>query len=177
MKNKNPICIYDKKECTNFDSMLCHAECEMCTRYGNGVRATGEMPALRQFYHTFKSLEMWYKIWRMKEGMDAESKLKTFCHKMKHYKSRCYVSGKISGLDDFEWNFHESSKKVAELGFIPVNPCNLPPRKSWTAFMFWDLLEMCTCRNAYFMANHTDSRGAKIELIFAKLALKHIIYE
>ena len=42
-KNGNPICPYTKKDCTLQD-MDGYTNCSNCSDYGNGVRATGDMP-------------------------------------------------------------------------------------------------------------------------------------
>lgn len=97
--------------------------------------------------------------------------------KLRHYKHRCYLSGKITDCDDYEWNFRRSAELVRNLGYIPVNPCDLPVRKSWAAFMFHDILELLTCSTIYMQSNHKESRGAMIELRLAKLLRKTIIFE
>lgn len=98
-------------------------------------------------------------------------------HKLRHYKHRTYLSGKISDCDDYEWNFRRSAELVRNLGYIPVNPCDLPVRKSWAAFMFWDCLELLTCSTIYMQKNWKQSRGAKIEHKLAKITRKTIIYQ
>ena len=41
----NPICPYSKKDC-NIQDMDGYTDCSNCPNYGNGTRATGELPIL-----------------------------------------------------------------------------------------------------------------------------------
>ena len=54
-KNGNPICLYDKQNCNEQD-MDGYTDCTNCSRYGNGVKATGGMPVLEQLYNFFKRI-------------------------------------------------------------------------------------------------------------------------
>ena len=41
-------------------------------------------------------------------------------------KETVYVSGPITGVDNYLEIFHEASKKLAAQGYIPIDPCTLP---------------------------------------------------
>lgn len=97
--------------------------------------------------------------------------------KLRHYKHRVYISGKITDCDDYEWNFRRSAELVRNLSYIPVNPCDLPTRKSWASYMLWDCLELLTCSTVYFQSNWKTSKGAKIENFISIITFKHRIYE
>ena len=43
--NTNPVCPYTKKDCICKD--IEYIDCKACNEFGNGVRATGDMPLLR----------------------------------------------------------------------------------------------------------------------------------
>jgi len=46
--NGNPICPFTRKDC-NIQDMDGYTDCSNCADYGNGVRATGNMPLLGSF--------------------------------------------------------------------------------------------------------------------------------
>ena len=87
---------------------------------------------------------------------------------------RCYVSGKISGLNFLEVlkNFEEGEQFVIkELHLIPVNPLNngLRPSRPWTLHMAADLWMMLKCGHVLFLSNAKESRGSMIEYRLAKM--------
>jgi len=119
------------------------------------------------------------KISLFKALFSIEAWLISIRHRLTHYKARIYVAGQITGLDEFEYtgNFNYCSSVVKRLGFIAVNPLTLPKRKTWIGYMVQDVFELLLCRNAYFMDNWPESKGAKIEHFVAVITFKNIIYE
>ena len=139
-----------------------------------------EKSALRQFYHTFISLEMWYKVWRMKDGMAVESKLSRFRHKLRHYSRRCYIAGAITSiyLKQAYTNFEEAEEEVKGLNYIPVNPMTIHEKEySWAGYMVRDMVELALCGTIYLQSNWRKSTGAVIEMIFSVITFKTIIHE
>lgn len=94
---------------------------------------------------------------------------------------RCYISGKISGLPEHEYknNFKAAEIAVQELGYIPVNPVELPHDhdKSWYSYMKESVAAMLTCDCIYVQFNFGYSKVAKIELELAVLLGMEVIYE
>ena len=101
-------------------------------------------------------------------------------HRLSHYKDRCYIAGRISGLDEIEvaTNFSWAHARMCKDGYIVVNPLTLHDKKrSYFMYMVVDLWELIFCRSVYFQFNWKDSFGANIEHLFAVLLLKNRIYE
>ena len=97
---------------------------------------------------------------------------------------KCYLSGKISGLEkrEYEMNFekaeHDLYYKYYELfeDFSDiVNPLDIKPLfgiKRWLFFMAADLWELRKCTHIAMQPNWIESKGAVIEYFYAKYILK-----
>jgi hypothetical protein len=91
-----------------------------------------------------------------------------------------YISGKITGLTNWEINFHLSALSVLMLGYIPINPAKIKPLfgiKTYWCYMIADIWELLFCDAIYMQSNWKDSRGARIEYRVAKLIGLKIIFE
>jgi len=95
---------------------------------------------------------------------------------------KIYLSGKISGLSEKEYinNFKNVEDWVLfEFGFIPyVNPLDINPIfgiKRWFFFMVADILQLRKCSHIAVQKNWIDSRGAMIEVYFAKWIFKQTV--
>jgi len=111
-------------------------------------------------------------------------KLTTFINTVKHLQShsdkRCYISSRITGLDlnTAYQNFEQAERVVREMDYIVVNPMTLhPDNLTWLGYMVRDLYQLAFCRNIYMFGEWRRSKGARIELMFAKLKKMNIIYE
>jgi hypothetical protein len=87
-------------------------------------------------------------------------------------KPRCYIAGKITGLDPEHARllFEVAMKEVQQLGMEPVSPMHIDHRHegTWEAYMKRDAQEMASCDAIYMMRNWPYSKGAQIELQCAK---------
>ena len=99
---------------------------------------------------------------------------------MKH--TKCYISGKISGLEkeEYEENFDDAKWLLSFLykDDIIVNPIEIKPLfgiKSYWCHMAADIYQELKCTHVAFQKNWIDSRGAKIEMIVALITNKKII--
>lgn len=99
---------------------------------------------------------------------------------MKH--TKCYISGKISGLEkeEYEENFDDAKWLLSFLykDDIIVNPTEIKPLfgiKSYWFYMAADIYQELKCTHVAFQKNWIDSRGARIEMIVAILFNKKII--
>lgn len=92
-----------------------------------------------------------------------------------------YIAGKIGGLDYFEAysNFHKAEIELSLKNFVSINPMKLPHLhdRSWKSYMKEDLRALKECDALYALDNWQDSRGARIEVWFAKRYGKAIIYQ
>lgn len=98
-------------------------------------------------------------------------------------KTKCYNSGPISTLpyEVAVSNFHIADYIISyNIGLTPVNPMSrwtLPRRWPWALHMLKDLLLLITCRNIYFQAGWSSSRGARIEHCVAEWLGMNRYYE
>lgn len=86
---------------------------------------------------------------------------------------RVFISGPITGTDDYMQRFAEAEQILLEKGYIPVNPTKISALGieadfSWTEFMAMTLclLDQCSC--IYMLDGWENSRGALLEHSFAK---------
>ena len=86
-------------------------------------------------------------------------------------KKKCYIAGKIGGLDVevFTKNFEQAKQEVAALGYEPVSPVDLPHNhgRTWAEYMREDLRAMLECEAVYALSNWRTSPGANIEVNLA----------
>jgi hypothetical protein len=85
---------------------------------------------------------------------------------------RVYISGKISGLKEFEAKelFYKAENYIVyDLCHECVNPMtiNHDHNKSWESYMKENLKAMFYCQIIAMLPNWTESRGARIELNLA----------
>lgn len=93
---------------------------------------------------------------------------------------RIYISGKITGLDNYRENFERAEVALRSYGHIVINPCKMGdiyPSLGWDDYMHLDMALIRLCNAVYFMKNWKDSKGATIEHEYAKMIGKEIIYE
>jgi len=94
----------------------------------------------------------------------------------------CYISGKISGLDEYEYQalFQCGEDEVKKLGMNPINPCKIEPYKGiteWKNYMIADITELVKCDAIYVLRNWKQSEGAKTEVNLALQLSIDIIFQ
>ena len=94
---------------------------------------------------------------------------------------KIYISGSITGTDDFMERFSIAQKKLERDGHEVVNPAlvnsNLPKSTTYSEYMDMSLCMLKMCDAIYLLDGWKSSRGANLELIFAMLNDKKILYE
>lgn len=79
---------------------------------------------------------------------------------------RCYISGPITGTDDYMERFARAAERLRGMGYEPVNPAavtaQLPPME-WAECMAVAAKCMEMCGTIYQMRGWQGSRGAVIE--------------
>lgn len=93
---------------------------------------------------------------------------------------RIYISGKITGLDNYRENFDRIERILKSYGHEVVNPCRVKDIYdffTWDDFMDVDMCMIRRCDAVYFMENWKSSRGATMEHEYAKQLKKETIYE
>lgn len=92
-------------------------------------------------------------------------------------KKNIYISGKITGLDNYAEVFEKKEKELTEQGHLVFNPAKHPDMFSWQQFMELDLKALSFCDSIYMMKGWETSKGATLELEEAKRLGIEIIYE
>lgn len=90
---------------------------------------------------------------------------------------KIYIAGKITGLKNYRENFNRAEEKLKAEGHLCMNPSVLAEGFPWEVYMpiCYAMIDACEC--VYMLKNWTDSKGAKMELEYARNNRKAIIYE
>lgn len=82
-----------------------------------------------------------------------------------------YLSGKMSGLDNFGYEtFNEQAKRLRDMGFVVINPAeNMGGEQSLPRpiYMQMDSYHVLSCDAVAVLSNWLESDGAKMEVIVA----------
>ncbi len=94
--------------------------------------------------------------------------------------SRCYISGKISGTNDYIARFRLYEEKLKEMGWTVVNPAKvngeMPEDMSYEEYMVMCETMMSLCGAIFMMPGWEDSTGARYEKEYAKIHKMKIFY-
>lgn len=92
---------------------------------------------------------------------------------------KVYISGAITGVDNYEELFKNAEDELKAKGYDVVNPVTIEQNhdNTWNSFMRVDLKAMLDCDAIYMLSNYKTSRGANIELNLAKELDFEVIYE
>ena len=97
-----------------------------------------------------------------------------------------YLSGKITGTDDYVRRFSLAEQKLKEQGFEVLNPVKAgkwlerylaPKVPTWGQYMKQAIKSMMSADYIFMMKGYRESKGARIELFLAKILQYEIIYE
>lgn len=81
--------------------------------------------------------------------------------------NKVYISGAIAGhdLDERKAAFKAAERKLAELGYDPVNPFDngVPDDAHWREHMRADIAMLVQCDLIYMLRGWELSKGAKLE--------------
>ena len=87
-----------------------------------------------------------------------------------------YISGPVTGhsFDDVCRAFADKERELNAAGYLAVNPIalsheNVAVGATWEEFMAFDLTLLKDCDFITFLPGWEDSRGARLEMYFAKL--------
>ena len=86
-------------------------------------------------------------------------------------KTRIYISGKITGTDDYIERFEVVERKLIEQGYETVNPAKilslLPTSTTHKEYMVVSYALMDICDAIYLLHGWKDSKGAVMEYDYA----------
>lgn len=89
---------------------------------------------------------------------------------------RVYISGKITGDDNYQEKFLSVEKMLTESGYEVINPCTgEEPGHTWKYYMKRDIQKLMLCDAVYLLKDWNESPGAKLEYYIAK-KLKYTIF-
>lgn len=101
-------------------------------------------------------------------------------------KKAIYISGKITGTEDYEERFKKAEMKLRSRGFNVLNPVKAgkwlerylaPEVPTWIQYMKQAIASMMKADCIYMLKGYRESKGARIELFLAKILQYEIIYE
>lgn len=94
---------------------------------------------------------------------------------------KIYISGPITGTDDYMERFAAAQKKLEDEGWSVVNPAlvnsNLPEDTEWEDYMRMAVCMLDMCETVYFLDGWKESRGANIEYKYALGKGKKIMFQ
>lgn len=97
-----------------------------------------------------------------------------------------YISGKITGTEDYEERFGKVEAELSSKGFNVLNPVRggkwlekfLSPKfPTWSEYMKQSIKSMMMADCIYMLKGYRESKGARLELFLAKILQYEIIYE
>lgn len=80
---------------------------------------------------------------------------------------RVYISGPITGVDDYMENFNKAEKYLTSLGYDVINPAKVDavlPEMSYEEYLNIDLYLLSQCKAIYLLDGWNRSNGARAEM-------------
>ena len=74
-----------------------------------------------------------------------------------------YISGRITGDNNYKRKFHEAERRLAFAGYTVVNPARSEFEASWNEGMRRVLRSMLGCHGVALLTDWNESKGAQIE--------------
>lgn len=96
-------------------------------------------------------------------------------------KPKVYISGGITGVDDYMTHFLKAESKLIEDGYSVVNPAKvnsmLPQDTDYEEYMKMSMCMLDMCDYIYLLKGWQESRGANREYGYALAKEKTIMFE
>ena len=90
------------------------------------------------------------------------------CEACRISKGRVYISGPITGTEDYMERFARAEEWLTEHGYEAVNPAKenakLPEGTTWKQYMGEALRMLMNCEKIFMLKGWSKSRGATLEL-------------
>lgn len=91
-----------------------------------------------------------------------------------------YISGKITGTNDYLQRFERAEIELQGKKEIPINPAKVNdklPKLSYTDYLKMSLCMLSLCDSVYMLRGWEESTGSKLEWEYAKAHKYKIYYE
>ena len=89
---------------------------------------------------------------------------------------KVYISGAITNNPDYEQQFKEAEKSLISSGYAVINPVK-DKGFEYKDYIDMGLCELMKCDAIYMMKGYKESKGALLELKYAKTVGLEIMYE
>lgn len=80
---------------------------------------------------------------------------------------KIYIAGKITGNPNYKEQFAAAEKKLKAEGHQVINPTWKPEGLPYKQYIDMGLMELQQCDVIYLLSNWKDSKGARMEYIYA----------
>lgn len=99
----------------------------------------------------------------------------------KRHKKRIYISGPITGIDNYQEKFKAAEEKLLREGYEPVNPASMG-KELWNWMRYEEVMELdlCLlgmCSSVYMLKGWEQSKGANREYGYALAKRMEILFE
>lgn len=95
--------------------------------------------------------------------------------------SSIYISGQITGTDDYMERFAEAEKQLTERGYTVINPAkinaNLPENTPYKRYIDISLELLRGCDSIYMLDGWEESKGARLEYYYAETMGYKILHQ
>lgn len=89
---------------------------------------------------------------------------------------KAYIAGPITGDPDYKEKFKIIKKRLKELGYIVLNPAELPAGMANSDYMRICLAMIDSADLVVFLPDWDESRGAKLENAYCQYVSKQTMY-
>ena len=89
---------------------------------------------------------------------------------------KIYIAGKITGKEDYKTDFKAAEERLTKQGHTVMNPSFLPEGFEHSEYLHICKAMIDVCDAVYFLPTWADSKGAHLEMGYAKAKGKEIIF-
>lgn len=123
----------------------------------------------------------WCPLMPILSVQEGEAAYASECPIGQTHGKRIYISGPITGIDNYQEKFKAAEELLLQAGYEPVNPASmdkaLPEWMGYEDFMEIDLCLLNMCSSIYMLKGWEQSRGANREYGYALAKGMEILFE